>query len=276
MTVDDICHLVGDMVDLYTNRCQHRSTSFSSANTLEGRQNSPQFLSRSTAIAAYLLRLRALNISGAVLTVCSLNESLRREIGMTFDDWQIFSTLITYLKRLEGRAPTSPSSPVPPLPPHSCQCAHSVGDLANIHTHRHRSHPVQHKSPALCRPNVGAWTSESILTAATPQQHWHHSHDSSPSPINGRSSVSISSSSMDTATCASNSPRWRGPQPHLPPPSQQHIIEEEVCRLSGGSCSVYSAELSYSPSPSSSAVTVPSASSSPSPSISSLHSSNEK
>lgn len=265
------------MVGLDANRCQHRSTSFSSSNTLEGRQNSPQSLSRSTSIAAYLLRLRALNISGAVLTVCSLNESLRREIGMTFGDWQIFSTLITYLKRLEGRAPTSSSSPVPPPPPHGCQCAHSMGDLANIHPHRHHSQPVQHKTPALCRPSVGAWTSESILAAATPQQYWHHPHDSSPSPIDGRSSASISSSSgMDTATCTSNSPRWRGPQSRPPPPSQQHIVEEEVCRLSGGSCSVYSAELSYSPSPSSSAVTVPSASSSPSPSISSLHSSNEK
>ncbi|KAL5110614.1 hypothetical protein TcWFU_007152 [Taenia crassiceps] len=276
MTVDDICHLVGDMVDLYSSHCQHRPTSFSSSNTLEDRQNSPQSLSRSTSIAAYLLRLRALNISGAVLTVCSLNESLRREIGMTFDDWKIFSFLITYLKRLEGRAPITTSSPVPPPPPHGCQCAYSMGDLANIHTHRHHSHPVQHKASALRRPNVGAWTSESILAAATPQQHWHHPHDSSPSPINRRSSASISNSSVDTATCTTTSPRWRGPQPHLPPPSQQHMIEEEVCRLSGGSCSVYSAELSYSPSPSSSAVTMPSASSSPSPSISSLHSSNEK
>nr|CDS17559.1 kinase D interacting substrate of 220 kDa [Echinococcus granulosus] len=275
MTVDDICHLVNDMTDLYTNRCQHRSASLSSSNTLEDRQNSPQSLSRPTSIAAYLLRLRALNISGAVLAVCSLNESLQREIGMTFSDWQFFSSLVTHLKRLEGCPPT-PSSPPPPS--HGCQCARSMGDLASIHTHQHHSHLMQHKAPALCRPNVGAWTSESILAAATPQKHWRHPDDSSPSPINGQSSTSISSSSMDTTTCTSNSPRWHRPQSQPSPPSQQHTIEEEVCRLSGGSCSVYSADLSYSPSPSSSAVTMPSASSSPSPSISSLHSSthNEK
>ncbi|VDO08301.1 unnamed protein product [Rodentolepis nana] len=252
MTVNDVCRLVDDMIDLYSNHCPHRtrtnSESTSDTPTENNRhQTTPQFISRSTSIAAYFLRLRALNISGAVLTVCSLNESLRREIGMTFGDWQLFTKLINHLKMLENE-----NIPNPPTPQHNCQCARSMGDLASIHhTHWHHTHPNQHGSS---KPNHNTWTSESILGAAT---KWRHGNDSSPSPINNGSSAS---SSIVSGSCMSADPNWRG-----------HGLsnQEETCHLSGGSCSVYSAELSCSIS--SSEDTIPSNASSPS--LSSLHSS---
>lgn len=257
MTVDDVCRLVDDMTDLYSNHCHPRSSSNSesTSDTLNDdtrRQTTPQSISRSTSIAAYLLRLRALNISGAVLTVCSLNESLRREIGMTFGDWQLFSSLINHLKILESGNRPNLQMPLPPQ--HNCQCVRSMGDLASIHhTHWHHTHQVQHGSS---KPNHNTWTSESILGAAT---RWRHGNESSPSPINGGSCASSSSSSIASGSCASD-PNWRG---------QPSSIQEETCHLSGGSCSVYSAELSCSIS--SSEDTVPSNASSPS--LSSLHSS---
>ena len=137
MTVDDICNLVEDMTDLLSIHARRRRpASFSSSpssDTLEGRLSSPpQSISRSTSIAAYLLRLRALNISGPVLAICSLNEALRREIGMSPTDWQMFSQLVAHLKRLEGGY----------LPQHTCQCARSMGDLASSHRHWHQPHQL--------------------------------------------------------------------------------------------------------------------------------------
>ncbi|KAM7538111.1 hypothetical protein Aperf_G00000066312 [Anoplocephala perfoliata] len=260
MTVDEICLLVSNMTDLCINHNHRRSGSISSSTSItlhedSRRQTTPHSNSRSTSIAAYLLRLRALNISGAVLTMCSLNESLRREIGMTPGDWHLFSELINHLKNLEKGVQQHPPQQ------HNCQCARSVSDLASIHAHWHHTHPVQPGS----KPKPGAWNSESILGAATLQPRWRHDNDSSPSPLNGRSCVSNSSGSIESGSCTSVSQNWRGvPSQRLP-----SSLQDDTCRLSGGSCSVYSAELSCSASLSED--TVPSAASSPS--ISSIRSS---
>ena len=264
MTTNDICNLVEDITDLCsTHEMRQRSNSLSStssSNTLEGRQISPpQSISRSTSIAAYLLRLRALNISGPVLSICNLNEALRREIGMTPKDWQLFSSLVAHLKRMDNGD----------VHRHSCRYIRSMVDLAGNQRHWHQPRLPQQSviTSYRGRPNgAGTWTSESILAAATLQQpHWHHLNDCSPSPVNERSGLSRSNSisNGDSASCALSIRQALGPT--------QYAVEEEGCHLSGGSCSVYSDEISYSPT-SSSPTTV--ASSTSSPSIdSSLHSS---
>ncbi len=119
--MDDICRLVADMVDLSTNQSRRRSTSLSdsmTSSTIESRQRSPQSITPGPSLVTYLMKMRTLNISGAVLSVCGLSESLRNEIGMNYGDWQLFSNLIQYLKRIEGQEPRT-----------SCQCARSMGPL---------------------------------------------------------------------------------------------------------------------------------------------------
>lgn len=220
MTVDDICRLVADISDLSTNKYngigRRDSLSLSdsiTSSTLESPPRSPRDLSTirpqpsQTNFISYLMKLRALNISGAVLTVCGLTDSLREEIGMTHEDWIHFCNLIHYLKLLEGR---------------SCQCTRSMSDLG---AHVRASAP-------LCRPRNGLSTSESILAIATRLPSGsasRYSNDSSPSPLGSRESSSISTN---------GSRQW----------SQRNTdnAEEAVCRLSGGSCSVYSADLSCS------------------------------
>ncbi|CAL8098498.1 unnamed protein product [Calicophoron daubneyi] len=48
-------------------------------------------------------RLRHLNVTGSVLSICSLTD-LQKELGMSFGDWQLFSALIGHLRSLEGNA----------------------------------------------------------------------------------------------------------------------------------------------------------------------------
>ncbi|KAL3318144.1 hypothetical protein Ciccas_003193 [Cichlidogyrus casuarinus] len=45
-------------------------------------------------------RVRRMNLSGTVLSVCNLND-LKAELNMNFGDWQLFIALIEYLRKLE-------------------------------------------------------------------------------------------------------------------------------------------------------------------------------
>ncbi|VEL14030.1 unnamed protein product, partial [Protopolystoma xenopodis] len=49
----------------------------------------------------YQARVLEHNINGLVLSVCQLDQ-LRRELDMTFGDWQLFSTLVSHLRRTEA------------------------------------------------------------------------------------------------------------------------------------------------------------------------------
>ncbi|VDL95398.1 unnamed protein product [Schistocephalus solidus] len=72
MNVADVCELLAAIADLPVSSC-----------------------------AMYQSRLRQQNITGLVLSVCDL-EKLRTEMQMNFGDWQLFRTLVLYLRQLEG------------------------------------------------------------------------------------------------------------------------------------------------------------------------------
>ncbi|KAF7255760.1 hypothetical protein EG68_07613 [Paragonimus skrjabini miyazakii] len=63
--------------------------------------------SRSRTVASqYEERIKQKNLTGNVLSICSLQE-LQKELGMSFGDWQLFSTVINHLKSLEGSLDTN-------------------------------------------------------------------------------------------------------------------------------------------------------------------------
>ncbi|KAF5403275.1 hypothetical protein PHET_03012 [Paragonimus heterotremus] len=63
--------------------------------------------SRSRIVASqYEERIKQKNLTGNVLSICSLQE-LQKELGMSFGDWQLFSTVINHLKSLEGSLDTN-------------------------------------------------------------------------------------------------------------------------------------------------------------------------
>ncbi|VDK46804.1 unnamed protein product, partial [Dibothriocephalus latus] len=72
MNVTDVCELLAAIADLPTSNC-----------------------------TMYQSRMRQQNITGLVLSVCDL-EKLRTEMQMNFGDWQLFRTLVLYLRQLEG------------------------------------------------------------------------------------------------------------------------------------------------------------------------------
>nr|VZI54220.1 unnamed protein product [Spirometra erinaceieuropaei] len=72
MNVADVCELLSAISDLPVSNC-----------------------------AMYQSRLRQQNITGLVLSVCDL-EKLRTEMQMNFGDWQLFRTLVLYLRQLEA------------------------------------------------------------------------------------------------------------------------------------------------------------------------------
>ncbi|VDD82515.1 unnamed protein product [Mesocestoides corti] len=208
MTVDDVCHLVTKLAELKANQRRVPSTALFCS-------DSPQPLFESPSLAVYLSRLRALNISGAVLAVCPINEALRRDIGMALEDWRLFSKLITYLKGLE-------SAPPSPLFQH-CQCFRSMLDFADVRMHLNHAHTQTRESVLSSKAIAGVSTSESILAVAS--QRWKQAKCLSPG--NG-------SNSDGSAMSTINDDKWS---------EHQRTVEREDCRLSGGSCSVYSADI---------------------------------
>ncbi|KAF6768966.1 hypothetical protein AHF37_12154 [Paragonimus kellicotti] len=59
-----------------------------------------------TVASQYEERIKQKNLTGNVLSICSLQE-LQKELGMSFGDWQLFSTVINHLKSLEGSLDTN-------------------------------------------------------------------------------------------------------------------------------------------------------------------------
>ncbi|KAF8571952.1 hypothetical protein P879_01098 [Paragonimus westermani] len=54
-----------------------------------------------TVVSQYEERIKQKNLTGNVLSICSLQE-IQKELGMSFGDWQLFSAVINHLKSLEG------------------------------------------------------------------------------------------------------------------------------------------------------------------------------
>ncbi|VDM34502.1 unnamed protein product [Hydatigera taeniaeformis] len=94
MNVDDICLLLSAISDLPSSNC-----------------------------SSYQTQVRRQNINGQVLSVCDLAK-LRTELQMSFGDWQLFNTFITYLRNVEASlADRSRNS----------QTASFVGDVKSPH-----------------------------------------------------------------------------------------------------------------------------------------------
>ncbi|CDS35887.1 kinase D interacting substrate of 220 kDa [Echinococcus multilocularis] len=72
MNVDDVCMLLSAISDLPPSNC-----------------------------SSYQMQVRRQNINGQVLSVCDLAK-LRTELHMSFGDWQLFNTFITYLRGVEA------------------------------------------------------------------------------------------------------------------------------------------------------------------------------
>ncbi|VDN40610.1 unnamed protein product, partial [Dibothriocephalus latus] len=132
MTVEDICHLIADIVDLSFNQSLRTATSEAGQQSSQRRkrdvadtspltispddseQGHPTFTEHdlqapegvseveraSSLLALCQKQVRKLNISGAVLAVCNLSE-LRNELGLSFGDWQLFNAIIIHLRQLE-------------------------------------------------------------------------------------------------------------------------------------------------------------------------------
>ncbi|VDL92380.1 unnamed protein product [Schistocephalus solidus] len=126
MTVEDICRLIADIVDLSFNQRLRTATSDAGQSSQRRRQDAetsaltispgqgksftehelqaPEGVSEveraSSLLALCQKQVRKLNISGAVLAVCNLNE-LRNELGLNFGDWQLFNAVIIHLRQLE-------------------------------------------------------------------------------------------------------------------------------------------------------------------------------
>ncbi|KAA3674668.1 uncharacterized protein DEA37_0001868 [Paragonimus westermani] len=54
-----------------------------------------------TVVSQYEERIKQKNLTGNVFSICSLQE-IQKELGMSFGDWQLFSTVINHLKSLES------------------------------------------------------------------------------------------------------------------------------------------------------------------------------
>ncbi|TGZ58964.1 hypothetical protein CRM22_009340 [Opisthorchis felineus] len=137
MTIDDICNLLKDIEDLSANQkstkprsrykpgmSKERSNSRTHQSDRKARNSSSDSetpvndpappaptttrASRSVVervknmpIGKYEDRIRRMNLTGNVLTICSMNE-LQKELGMSFGDWKLFSTVIGYLRSREA------------------------------------------------------------------------------------------------------------------------------------------------------------------------------
>ncbi|KAL7065213.1 hypothetical protein AAHC03_04986 [Spirometra sp. Aus1] len=134
MTVEDVCRLIGEIVDLSFNqslRAAYSDAGQSSQCRGQGAETSPLTISpgyteqgksftepelqtpegvseverASSLLALCQKQVRKLNVSGAVLAVCNLRE-LRNELGLSFGDWQLFNAVVVHLRQLEGSALT--------------------------------------------------------------------------------------------------------------------------------------------------------------------------
>ncbi|THD22989.1 hypothetical protein D915_005899 [Fasciola hepatica] len=129
MTVEDICQLIRSITDLSVNQPRKRIHEKRTVKSKHSR--GPITLDRSTssgdsdspindpvppapidekrkpskALNIYEDRVRHLKVSGAVLSICPLGD-LQKELNMSFGDWQLFSSLINYLKAKELTGPT--------------------------------------------------------------------------------------------------------------------------------------------------------------------------
>ncbi|OON20459.1 hypothetical protein X801_03660, partial [Opisthorchis viverrini] len=139
MTIDDICNLLKDIEDLSANQTSAKSRSRYKLGISKERSNSRAHkldrkvrtsssdsetpvndpappaptstrASRSVVervknmpIGKYEERIRRMNLTGNVLTICSMDE-LQKELGMSFGDWKLFSTVIGYLRSREANS----------------------------------------------------------------------------------------------------------------------------------------------------------------------------
>lgn len=143
----------------------------------------------------YQTRVRDLNITGLVLSVCDMT-ALQPELGMTFGDWQLFNTLVMHLREQEAmfeeaqaitaaEGLTHPEdeedeegapSPPPPPPPHSATAAGTNGAVPEV-----RPEPVEKEEPAegtpgSVRSNKAAAANAEDAVDATDAMIWKKTH----------------------------------------------------------------------------------------------------
>ncbi|VDP90246.1 unnamed protein product [Echinostoma caproni] len=124
MTVEDICLLIRNISDLSVNQRGQKRTDRGLTKSKSTRESSkpgglissdesdspindpvpPAPINERRKLAntsnPYEDRIKQLNVTGTVLSICPLSD-LQKELNMSFGDWQLFSSVVNYLKNKE-------------------------------------------------------------------------------------------------------------------------------------------------------------------------------